>query len=62
MPVVAELAPAPGFLQESPTGEIPGGPELPNILDNCKKPGDGASIAELMAYVDCLTAQLNTKP
>ena len=54
---VLKYIPLPG--QESPLVEIPVNPELPSALGNCTAPGDGASIQELMAYVDCLTAQLN---
>jgi len=54
---VLKYIPLPG--QESPAVEIPVNPNLPSILGNCKDPGPGASIADLMAYVDCLTAQLN---
>ena len=55
---VLKYIPLPG--QESPAVEIPVNPDLTSMLGNCKNPGEGASIAELMAYVDCLTAQLNT--
>jgi hypothetical protein len=58
---VLKYIPLPG--QESPAVEIPVNPNLSTALGNCKDPGEGASIPELMAYVDCLTAQINaSKP
>ncbi|MDA8131370.1 MAG: serine protease [Elusimicrobia bacterium] len=54
---VLQYIPLPG--QESPTVETPVNPNVATMLGNCQDPGAGASIAQLMAYVDCLTAQLN---
>lgn len=54
---VAKYIPLPG--QESPAVEVPvQQPGVPD-LSACVKPAEGASLAELMAYIDCLTAQLN---
>jgi len=54
---VLNYIPLPG--QPSPEVALPVNPEVTSMLGNCKDPGPGASIAELMAYVDCLTAQLS---
>ena len=54
---VAKYIPLPG--QESPAVEIPVNTAVSTMLGNCQDPGPGASIDQLMAYVNCLTAQLN---
>ncbi|OGR81021.1 MAG: hypothetical protein A2X32_08750 [Elusimicrobia bacterium GWC2_64_44] len=57
--VLARHIPLPG--QEALPVETP--VQTPNpILGNCTDPGPGATIEQLMAYVDCLTSQLNSKP
>jgi hypothetical protein len=57
--VVAKYIPLPG--QEAVSVDPAVQPVDP-ILGNCVNPGPGATLDQLMAYVDCLTSQLNSKP
>jgi hypothetical protein len=54
---VLKYIPLPG--QETPPVEIPVQPGDPLVSGNCVDPGPGASLAQLMAYANCLISQLN---
>jgi len=59
--VVARYIPLPG--QEAVSVDPAVQPiNVNSILANCVNPGPGATIDQLLAYADCLTSQLNSKP